>query len=284
MKDLLKEMEGFDIHASDGRIGVVTDFLVDDRTWNIRYLVVDTGGFFSRNEVLLSPISIEHVGWVERSFFVSLTREQVEKSPTISSDKPVTRKMEEEYFDHFGWPYYWGATPTWAVGPYGIATPPIDSGETMKAIRESTEQSLESKSNEEDEANRSNPHLISLRDTRGYKVKTTDQEIGTIEDFVVDEDGWHLPFVVVEATGQRNKRSVLIASELVDFVKYEDSFVQFGVDSGDIYAAPEYDPSVRITSDFSEKVRAHYGLSSDHGSPRPPSPRAGARSEPRTTN
>jgi hypothetical protein len=40
-------INGYKIEASDGTIGSVSDFLFDDRTWKVRWLVVDTGNWLT---------------------------------------------------------------------------------------------------------------------------------------------------------------------------------------------------------------------------------------------
>lgn len=53
----LKDLERFTVGATDGHIGKVVDFLLDDERWAVRYLVVEPGGFFDGRQVLISPIS-----------------------------------------------------------------------------------------------------------------------------------------------------------------------------------------------------------------------------------
>jgi hypothetical protein len=50
-------INGYAISASDGRFGTVSDFLFDDVSWLVRWLVVDTGKFFSGRKILLPPWS-----------------------------------------------------------------------------------------------------------------------------------------------------------------------------------------------------------------------------------
>ena len=52
----LNGLKGFKVSATDGIIGTVANFLFDDKDWAIRYLVVETGGFFDDRRVLISPI------------------------------------------------------------------------------------------------------------------------------------------------------------------------------------------------------------------------------------
>jgi sporulation protein YlmC with PRC-barrel domain len=54
---------GYAIRAEDGEIGHVKDVLVDDQSWAIRYLVVDTENRWAGKKVLVSPAWLTHVTW-----------------------------------------------------------------------------------------------------------------------------------------------------------------------------------------------------------------------------
>ena len=84
----MNDLEGDTIRATDGVIGHVKDFYFDDAAWIIRYLVVDTGTWLSSRQVLISPISIGHTDWTEKTLTVSITKEQIKNSPEIDTDKP----------------------------------------------------------------------------------------------------------------------------------------------------------------------------------------------------
>jgi len=94
----LKDLEGYAVNATDGDIGHVADFLLDDERWIVRYLVVETGGFFSGRRVLITPISFRQVDWSTRSFHLALTRDKVKNSPSVDVDKPVSRQQELDLF------------------------------------------------------------------------------------------------------------------------------------------------------------------------------------------
>ena len=82
-------MSGYKIHASDGEIGHVEDFLIDDETWAIRYLVVDTRNWWPGKKVLVSPKWIEGVSWDLSNVSVSLSRDAIRKSPQYSEEVPA---------------------------------------------------------------------------------------------------------------------------------------------------------------------------------------------------
>ena len=49
--------------ASDGDIGHVDGYLVDERSWAIRYLIIDTSNWWSGHRALIAPEWIESVNW-----------------------------------------------------------------------------------------------------------------------------------------------------------------------------------------------------------------------------
>lgn len=100
----MEELEGYVLEATDGEIGRCKDFLFDDRLWAVRYMLADTGKWLPGQKVLISPISLGEPDWESRRFPVKLTRDQVETSPGIERDEPVSRQYEAELFAHLGEP------------------------------------------------------------------------------------------------------------------------------------------------------------------------------------
>jgi hypothetical protein len=77
-------LKGFHLHATDGEIGHVDDFLVD-AGWNIRYLVVDTSNWIGGKSVLIAPAAIEKIDVEGQEIRVKLTRAQIQESPSVES-------------------------------------------------------------------------------------------------------------------------------------------------------------------------------------------------------
>ena len=102
-------INGYAIAASDGLLGAVSDFLFDDDNWLIRWLVVDTGNWLSGRRVLLPPSVLGHLDSAARSeFSVGLTMKQVKQSPDIDTERPVSRQIDANIYDYYGWQPYWG--------------------------------------------------------------------------------------------------------------------------------------------------------------------------------
>jgi len=98
---------GYHIQAKDGEIGHVQDFLVDDHSWAIRYLILDTTNWWPGKKVLLAPDWIDQVNWAESKVRVHLGREQIRTSPEYDPARPIERAYETRLYSHYARPGYW---------------------------------------------------------------------------------------------------------------------------------------------------------------------------------
>ncbi len=92
------EVTDYKIEAQGSSLGHITDFIVDDKTWSIRYLAADTGDFWPGKKVLLPPGWITQMRWPERTVQVRVTRDQVQNGPEWDPHKPITSQFEDELF------------------------------------------------------------------------------------------------------------------------------------------------------------------------------------------
>ena len=102
-----RDVAGYHIAATDGEIGHVDDYIIDAANWDIRYLVVETGGWLNERKVLLAPEWIESVDWHESRVYANLTRDAISNSPKYDPDIPLTREYESQLFDSYHRPRYW---------------------------------------------------------------------------------------------------------------------------------------------------------------------------------
>lgn len=98
------EVTGNHIEATDGEIGHVEDFVVDDETWAIRYLLVDTRNWLPGKKVLVSLQWIKRMSWAESKVYVDLTSDAIKNSPEFDPWKPVTLDYEGKLHDYYGRP------------------------------------------------------------------------------------------------------------------------------------------------------------------------------------
>ena len=103
---------GYHIHATDGEVGHVEGFLIDDETWAIRYLVVNTSNWWLGHKVLVAAQWVEGVHWSDRTVTVDLSREAVKTAPPYEPSVELDRQRETGLFAHYGRPPYWKANST----------------------------------------------------------------------------------------------------------------------------------------------------------------------------
>jgi hypothetical protein len=73
---------GYQIQGKEeAAFGHVTDFLMDDETWGIDHVIVDTGSWLSGKKVLISPFEIENISWSDSKVFVDATKSALENAP-----------------------------------------------------------------------------------------------------------------------------------------------------------------------------------------------------------
>jgi hypothetical protein len=102
----IAHVTSYHTHASDGTIGHVENFLIDDASWCIRYLVIDTSNWWIGQHVLLSPYAVKNIDWAEREIRLDVSREQVRASPTWGPFDSVDHEYEKRLHTHYNWPGY----------------------------------------------------------------------------------------------------------------------------------------------------------------------------------
>lgn len=108
---------GYHIHARDGEIGHVQGVLIDDKTWAVRYLIVNTSNWWHGHLVLVAPPWIERVSWIDASVYVDLTRHSVQEAPPYDPKATVGRELEERIYGHYSRPRYWSEDTLGAPDP-----------------------------------------------------------------------------------------------------------------------------------------------------------------------
>ncbi len=253
----LNDLEGCAIRATDGDIGAVTDFYIDDEAWVIRYLVVETGSWFSSRKVLISPISIGHPDWPREELSVSITREQVKNSPDIDTEKPVSRQHEIDYLSYYAYPLYWGGPGLWGQGavpslmmPEFVSTPSVVQPRFDSVAADAASAT---RHNDDD------PHLRSCNTMTSYHIHATDGEIGHVQGFLVDEQTWAIRYIIVNTSNWWLGHQVLIAPEWIHDVSWIDGVVSLKVTRQKVKDAPAYDPAVPVDRTHEVSIYKHYG-------------------------
>ncbi|MEJ2024010.1 MAG: PRC-barrel domain-containing protein [Deltaproteobacteria bacterium] len=231
------------IQAEDGEIGRCKDFLVDEMSWIIRYMVADTSKWLPGRKVLIPPDVLKTPDWDLKHIPVQMTRAQIEQSPVLDEDAPVSRRYEKRYYGHFGWPPYWvGSAALGEVpNPYPIS---------------------EMQSHVEDKnTDPKKPHFPSLKQLRDFPVKAEGEDVGHLHDCMMDLPDWIVRYLVVDISKwyQLKARKILLIPEAVTNIDLIDREIRTNIMREDMKNCPEYNEETPLDRDFEVVLHDYYG-------------------------
>jgi len=221
----VKELIGYRIEARDGELGRVEDLLFDDQSWSIRYLVAATGPWLFGRRTLVPHEVFGRPDWTDNRFPVAITREQIRGAPGIATDAPVSRRHELEYLTYFGQMPYWRPE---ATGPMGVES--------------------------DDEQ-----HLRSIVEVSSYDVETEGRVVGTVDDMIADDQNWLIRHLAVVSRRWPPTREVLVASDRVSRVRWEDRRFELDLTAQQLDSIPAFDPNVSIQCNDVARLYDYFG-------------------------
>jgi sporulation protein YlmC with PRC-barrel domain len=249
----LNAIRGYAIRASDGEIGSLRDVYFDDQSTLIRYFVVDTGTWLSRNRVLLVPAVVGGIDAERGELVTGLTRRQVEDSPPVETEKPVSRQQELALHAYYGWEPYWTVPPlAGSLAPFWGAAMPAAARVPPSEERVAEEVAAR-------EREQRDPHLRSARDVEGCHVATTDGEIGRVEDFFIDDHDWAIQLLGIDTGNWLPGRKVVISPGWLRAIDWGGHRIEVDLTRQQIKDSPEYDPSLVPEQSYLEQLAAYYG-------------------------
>jgi hypothetical protein len=239
MLNTARTLKGYKLHSLDGEIGKVKEFYFDDRHWAIRYLVAGTGDWLLDRQVLISPYALVAVNNEEQYITVDLTKKQIEDSPSLDSDKPVSRQFEQTYYGYYGWPRYWVGPYMWGPYPY-IVRDPIKRGESAQSEKAW------------------DPYLRSTLDVSGHHIQAADGEIGHVDDFIIDGETWAIRYLIIDTRNWWPGKKVLVSPQWIERVSWNESKVFVNLLRETIKQSPEYTEESLPTRDYEIGLHRHY--------------------------
>jgi hypothetical protein len=233
-----KDLESYKLRARDGDIGRVNEFYFDDRYWTVRYLVADTAGWLSGRRVLISPYALRPANVIDRVLPVNLSKKQIEESPSLATQEPVSRQYEMQYYGYYGWPDYAYGSYMWGGAPY---------------IQRDLEASRELRRHED----AWDPNLRSTNDVTGHFIQAQDGEVGHVADFLIDDDCWAIRYLIVDTKNWWSGKHVLVSPQWIEHVSWRESKVFVNLTRETIKQAPEYKPA-SFSRQYEAELHAAY--------------------------
>lgn len=189
-------------------------------------LFVETGSWLSSRKVLISPISLGKPNWPARQLLTSLTRQQVEDSPDIDTDKPVTRQHEATLLAHYDYPCYWNSD----------------------GLSDQVTQAKVSLDHE----------LRSSKAIMTYHIQATDGDIGHVQGFLVDDETWSIRYMIVDTSNWWIGHRVLIAPQWICDVAWAGSKVSVDLTRDAVQRSPPYSSASQVDRGEEMGIYRHY--------------------------
>lgn len=198
----LYAMLDYHLDAIDGVQGTVQDFLFDDETWVVHYLVAETASNLGKRKVLILPFVLGQPDWERKRISVQLTCQQIRTSPPLEADMPISLQRET-----------------------GLKRP--------------------------------GSHLRSVREVLGYTIQATDGEIGTMEDFIIEDMLWGVHSVVAALGHSRG--SILMPPESFRSISWRGKAAWVNLHSKEIAGYPDFDPAEAVNHGRERRFYDYYG-------------------------
>lgn len=274
-----KTIQNYKLRGIDGDVGNVKDFYFDDRFWTVRYLVANTGNWLNSRQVLISPYFLKDVDHASEVINVDLTKNQIENSPSIDRNMPVTREYEASYHGYYGAPLYWDGPNMWGANPYLLrgrenwtntgrtnavpdygATPGDSDAETAgTAYGENTRLTNSGNEVAADRGNSRDSSLRSTDDVNDFKIHSAGEDkIGHVDDFVIDDETWAIRYLIINTGNIFTGKKVLISPQWIDHISWEDSRVYINLTKETIKEAPEFTEENGFTRDYETSLFGYY--------------------------
>ena len=234
-------LKGYEIEASDGAIGSVSDFLFDDRTWKVRWLVVDAGNWLTGRLVLVHPSVIGRADYIRRVLPVKLTKARVAASPYIIRDQPVSRQNENNLYDHYGWDPVWGSS---YFGPHATAPDVAEQAVAGTSVRSPLEGH--------------DPNLRSLSEVTGYDIRASNGAIGHLENVVLEDEAWSIRYLTIVTRNWWPGQRVLLSPYAVQKISWSKQQISLNASCEQVKSSPPWAPLELIDQAYEKRLHRHY--------------------------
>ena len=246
-----KSLQRYRVIARDGDVGSVSDLYFDDNRWTLRYLVVDTGGAWTKHPVLISPIALLEADGSTQIFHLALTRAEVTKSPGIELDEPVSLQHQRDHSLDYEWGEHSGQGESGNQGDLAyMGLPTYAPAGTPKSRSRAARAS--------DETN-GDPHLRSIQEITGYHVEGRDGEIGHVADVLVDDETWVIRYLVLDTSNWWFGRKVLVPPHRESQIDWADRKIHVDLTREAIKNSPEWKADEPVSREYERLLEEHYG-------------------------
>ncbi len=245
-----RDLNGYSIHTADGQSTKIDFLIFDDENWAVRYLVLELGFWISGKKVLISPVALEKSG--EQSLVAKTSKDALRNGPEIDVDQPITRDDEISLHKFFSWPYYWDFPPHVGSSGSPLYSSPVFTASRYTASGQpkySTHVAVEEVAI---------THLRSTKSLSGFHVMARNEEIGRIEDILVDDEVWAVRYFIIDIRNWLPGKKVLFSPHWIRGVDWDDGEVYLEDTKETVKSGPEYDHSIPVDRDYEKRLYDYY--------------------------
>jgi hypothetical protein len=233
----IKELVRYTVAARDGALGYVEDFYFDEFNWSLRYMVVAGEDELDGRKFLLSTVALDRPDFTTSQMRVKLLKETIKNSPEVTFERALTREEEVALHSYYQWPFYWEAA--------GISAYPF-----VEMVSEMRKQQAEN-----DEIR----NLRSVKKILGLSIQARDGDIGSVDDFLVEDEKWNMHYLVIDTGSWLPGRKVIISPQWIEEIRWDEAGVGVDLNRETIKNSPEYDPSVPLDTEYEKRLHEYYG-------------------------
>lgn len=240
----IKELLGYSLLTEEGEGGVVHDFYFDDQIWIIRYLVVRLGEEAAGRKVIVSPAAFRKPDEAKRQFSIKLTETELKYSPSFEFPQQAAEvELHRDYTwaprDRLGGSLYNDRT-------FEITPDSVEAGFRLKEAERTL--GLEMK----------NSNLQSARAVTGYQFQAQDGRLGSIEDFIVNDETWGIYYLVVDTGHWYPDQKVLISPFSISEISRTKARVLLNLNWEVVQNGPRYECSRGLGQEYKHKPYQHH--------------------------
>lgn len=221
---LLPDLEKYTVNAADGYVGKVKDFYFDDRTWKLRFVVVETGIWLKNRKVLVPASAVKTVGSDDKCLSLDLSMYDVKNGPSIDGELSLTPQTEIDYLSYYGYSFYRGTTEAHGFDK-DEAAKLAEIFASVDAVRRTY----------------GDRHLRSCKEMINYDIEASDNQAGYLQSMVFDDKDWSITHLLVNTINWGLGQQVLVQPGVIKDVSWGDARIYLNVQHQAIQDSPIFD-------------------------------------------
>jgi hypothetical protein len=230
-----KKLQGIQISTLDGVDGALKDVYFDDRSWNVRYFVVETRSRFSEKDVLVLPNTVSSSDG--KSINIKLTKTELQTCPDAGSAKPVT--LQQRYKAKALFDLIRSSGNFWNGEPLMIPSFPKD----------------------DQEGDAFDPHLRSCKYISRYELIANDGDVGPVQDFLIDDSLWLIRFAVAVINSGSEDQERLFGPQIIENIEWALEVVKIAATRKEALSKPHFNAIRHLDTSYEVFVNDIYGSS-----------------------